>query len=156
MALSADDDTQMSSIIAAMRSQLMDGYTNLAASTGTGFLTWLSDSTASSQAQQGNLNQYAAKIDALDGPDRASVRNGYLTLDAWKASAQTTSAGIAAVAGYDIGWSNLWHDVVGKTATDVEDLAHKGLDALPDASSLPWYLVAGIAVLVLILLIKVT
>ena len=143
-----ESGTAMNQAVEALRAQLMDANVRLASP------SW--GDPAAKQALYGNLEQYGKKITDLDTRMRNDVVNGALTIDKWMAVARSTSEGVSAVAGYNITFGNFYSDVIAKTASDVTEKASNAIDALPDSSALPYYLAAGIAVLVLILAIKVT
>ena len=146
--MDSSHDSDMDNAVQALRTQLGDAQVKLAQDTS----FWSDD--ASVAAQQGSLNQYAAKIDDLNTRLRGQVVDGSLSFESWKSIAQTTGDGIGAVAGYSIGWKNLWSDVVAKTGSDISTTVSTAVDKVENLS--PWYLAAGIAVLVLVLAIKVT
>lgn len=153
MALTDMQESAMTSAVNSLKQQVSDANLSLV---GSWTDTFFGDS-ASRDAKQGALAADSQRILDLDGRLRDAVRNGTLSIDAWKGIAQSVADDITYQSGIkSLGLPDFWTDVVGKTVTDVKDVGAKVVAKLPDADSLPYYLAAGIAVLVLILAIKVT
>lgn len=151
MALTDMQESAMTSAVNSLKSQVSQA--NIAVLAGGGWF----DTDNALDAKRGALAADSQRILDLDGRLRDSVRNGTLGIDAWQGIAKDTGDDIAYQSGIaSLGLPDFWTDVVSKTAADVKDGAAKVAAKLPDADSLPYYLAAGIAVLVLVLAIKVT
>lgn len=151
MALTDMQESTMTSAVNSLKSQVSQA--NLALLAGGGWF----DDDASRDAKRAALATDSQRILDLDGRLRDSVRNGTLGISNWQGIAKDTGDDIAYQSGIaSLGLPDFWTDVVGKTVTDVKDVGAKVVEKLPDSGSLPYYLAAGVAVLVLILAIKVT